>query len=93
MAICCPKCGYEDNIFGKGGAKKMASEYSIDELGALPINIDLRPSIDCGNPIVIENINSKISQAYRYEADQLLQDLDTIKDFSRKFLNIVVEDS
>ena len=55
----CPKCGYEDNIFGKGGAKKMASEYSIDELGVLPINTDLRHSMDCVQLIVIENINSK----------------------------------
>ena len=90
----CPKCGYEDNIFGKGGAKKMASEYSIDELGALPINTDLRHSMDCGNPIVIENINSKISQAYLDIGRSITAKISILnKDFSRKFPNIVVEDS
>ncbi len=90
----CPKCGHEENIFGKGGAKKMASEYSIDELGSVPIDINLRQSMDCGKPIVIEDKNSPISQAYFDIARSITAKISNLnKDFSRKFPNIVVEDS
>ena len=90
----CPKCGHEENIFGKGGAKKKASEYSIDELGSVPIDINLRQSMDCGKPIVIEDKNSPISQAYFHIARSITAKISNLnKDFSRKFPNIVVEDS
>ena len=90
----CPKCGHEDNIFGKGGAKKMASEYSIDVLGSVPINTNLRQSMDCGKPIVIEDNNSPISQAYFNIGRSITAKTSILnKDFSRKFPNIVVEDS
>ena len=90
----CPKCGHEDNIFGKGGAKKMASEYSIDVLGSVPINTNLRQSMDCGKPIVIEDNNSPISQAYFNIGRSITAKISNLnKDFSRKFPNIVVEDS
>lgn len=90
----CSKCGHEDNIFGKDGAKKMASEYSIDVLGSLPIDTNLRKSMDCGKPIVIENKNSPISQAYLDIARSITAKISNLnKDFSRKFPKIVIEDS
>ena len=71
----------------------MASEYSIDELGSVPIDINLRQSMDC-RPIVIEDKNSPISQAYFDIARSITAKISNLnKDFSRKFPNIVVEDS
>ncbi len=90
----CPKCGHEDNIFGKDGAKKMADEYSIDALGSIPIDTNLRQSMDYGKPIVVENQNSQISQSYFDIARLITAKISNLnKDFSRKFPNIVVEDS
>ncbi|MEL7497413.1 MAG: P-loop NTPase [Planctomycetota bacterium] len=47
----CPDNGKEYDIFGKGGAKKYASEDQIDYLGEIPINIDLRKRGDAGEMV------------------------------------------
>ena len=44
----CPDNGKEYDIFGKGGAKKYASEADIEFLGEIPINIQLRQRGDEG---------------------------------------------
>ena len=90
----CSNCGHEDHIFGKGGAQKMASDYSLDVLGSLPIDSQLRKSMDIGEPMVFEDENSKISQAYFELARSITGKISNFnKDLSRKFPKIVVEDS
>jgi ATP-binding protein involved in chromosome partitioning len=43
MAVyCCPNCGHSEHIFGADGGKKMAAEYGVDYLGALPLTEDPR---------------------------------------------------
>jgi ATP-binding protein involved in chromosome partitioning len=42
--------GKEYDIFGRGGAEKMAKEMGVPFLGALPINMALRANSDAGNP-------------------------------------------
>jgi ATP-binding protein involved in chromosome partitioning len=44
----CPDNGKEYDIFGKGGAKKYASQDKIPFLGEIPINIQLRERGDAG---------------------------------------------
>jgi ATP-binding protein involved in chromosome partitioning len=44
----CPDNGKEYDIFGKGGAKKYASQDEIEFLGDIPINIQLRERGDAG---------------------------------------------
>jgi ATP-binding protein involved in chromosome partitioning len=34
----CTNCGHVEHIFGADGGKKMAAEYNMDYLGALPLN-------------------------------------------------------
>lgn len=90
----CPSCGHEDDIFGKGGGRKMASDYSLNLLGSLPIDTNLRKSMDLGKPIVFEDHNSTTTQTYLEIARFVTAKISMLnKDFSRKFPNIVVEDS
>ena len=35
----CPNCGHSEHIFGADGGRKMAAEYGVDYLGALPLNL------------------------------------------------------
>ncbi len=32
----CSQCGHEEAIFGQGGGRRMAEEYSVDVLGGIP---------------------------------------------------------
>ncbi len=40
----------EYDIFGKGGAQKMAKRLGVPFLGAVPLTISLRVNSDAGNP-------------------------------------------
>ncbi|MCC7192646.1 MAG: Mrp/NBP35 family ATP-binding protein [Phycisphaeraceae bacterium] len=42
--------GKEYDIFGRGGAEKMASEMGVPFLGTVPINMALRANSDAGRP-------------------------------------------
>jgi ATP-binding protein involved in chromosome partitioning len=46
----CPNCGHAEHIFGADGGKKMAAEYGVDYLGALPLNMQIREQADSGRP-------------------------------------------
>ena len=35
----CPNCGHTEHIFGADGGKRMAEQYKVDYLGALPLDI------------------------------------------------------
>ncbi|MFN5723903.1 MAG: iron-sulfur cluster carrier protein ApbC, partial [Betaproteobacteria bacterium] len=48
----CEKCGHAEHIFGADGGKKMAAEYGVDYLGALPLNLSIRVQADAGRPTV-----------------------------------------
>ncbi|MCX5658148.1 MAG: Mrp/NBP35 family ATP-binding protein [Planctomycetota bacterium] len=43
--------GKEYDIFGRGGAEKMAQEMGVPFLGAVPINMALRANSDAGTPV------------------------------------------
>ena len=47
----CPKCGYQDDIFGHGGAKAEAEKLNIEFLGEIPLNADIRKASDQGLPV------------------------------------------
>ena len=46
----CSNCGHVEHIFGADGGKKMAAEYGMDYLGALPLNMQIRVQADNGKP-------------------------------------------
>ena len=46
----CPHCGNEIDIFGKGGAEKLAKKVGIDFLGSLPFLPSIVKGADSGVP-------------------------------------------
>lgn len=72
----CGNCGHAERIFGEGGARKMAEQYGVPQLGALPLEIGIREQGDAGTPIVVAQPQSAAAQAYRDAARALLAALD-----------------
>jgi ATP-binding protein involved in chromosome partitioning len=60
----CPDCGEREEIFGRGGADKMAAEESLPVLSRVPIYTEIREGGDRGVPITVANPKHPASQAY-----------------------------
>ena len=54
----CPHCGQEIDLFGKGGGKKIAEEFSVPFLGSIPLDTEMRRAGDEGRPFIIRHGNS-----------------------------------
>jgi len=90
----CSQCGHEEAIFGTGGGKAMAEINKIDFLGALPLDIHIREQADSGHPTVIADPDSRAAEIYREIARKTAARLALrAKDFSRRFPNIVVQNT
>jgi ATP-binding protein involved in chromosome partitioning len=92
MAVyCCPNCGHTEHIFGADGGKKMAAEYGVDYLGALPLNLSIREQADSGRPTVVAEPDGEIAGIYKQVARQVAVKVAMkAKDFSSKFPTITV---
>ncbi|XP_052091498.1 iron-sulfur protein NUBPL-like [Mytilus californianus] len=60
----CPNCGHTEHIFGKDGTKKLAEELSLDILGDVPLDIQIREGSDSGQPVVVSSPDSLQAQVY-----------------------------
>jgi ATP-binding protein involved in chromosome partitioning len=90
----CTQCGHEEAIFGSGGGQRMAAEYGVPLLGQLPLDLSIREQTDSGTPTVIAAPTSPQARAYRSAARRIAAELAAQgKDYSRRFPNIVVEES
>lgn len=90
----CSKCGHEEHIFGEGGGARMAEEYGVELLGALPLDIHIREQADGGKPTVVANPDSRITEIYREIARRTGARLAAqTKDYSSKFPSIVIQNT
>lgn len=90
----CSECGHAEHIFGEGGGARMATEYGVDFLGALPLDIKIRENADSGHPTVAAMPDSKITEIYRQIARKTAAKLATkAKDHSAAFPSIVIENN
>ena len=71
----CSNCGHAEHVFGEGGGAKMAAQYGVPMLGALPLDIAIRERGDAGVPVVVAEPDSAVAQAYRAAARRLLEEL------------------
>ena len=71
----CSNCGHAEHVFGAGGGVKMAAQYGVPMLGALPLDIRIRERGDAGKPVVLAEPESDVAAAYRAAARQLLAEL------------------
>ncbi|MGE4366702.1 iron-sulfur cluster carrier protein ApbC [Thermomonas sp.] len=71
----CSQCGHAEHVFGAGGGERMAAQYEVPLLGALPLAAAIREQGDAGVPIVAAQPQSQAAQAYRAAARALLDQL------------------
>jgi len=74
----CPDNGKEYDIFGKGGAEKLAKEYGTKVIAEIPIEMAIREGGDSGKPIMIAHPESESSQRYLKAADELWQFIEKV---------------
>ncbi len=87
----CENCGHVEHLFGQDGGKRLAAEYNMDYLGALPLNLSIRVQADSGNPTVVSHPESEIAGLYRSVARQVAVKIaQRAKDFSSKFPTISI---
>jgi ATP-binding protein involved in chromosome partitioning len=87
----CEKCGHVEHIFGQDGGKKMAAEYGMDYLGALPLNLSIRVQADSGRPSVVSEPDGEIAALYKGVARQVAVKIaQRARDFSSKFPTISI---
>jgi ATP-binding protein involved in chromosome partitioning len=87
----CGNCGHVEHIFGAEGGKKMAAEYGMPYLGALPLNMQIRVQADTGKPTVVADPDGEVAGIYKAVARQVaLAIAAKNKDFSNKFPSIKI---
>ena len=87
----CTQCGHAEHIFGAEGGKKMAAEYGVDYLGALPLSMSIREQADSGRPTVVADADGEVAGIYKTVARQVaVKVAQRTKDFSSKFPTISV---
>ena len=87
----CSQCGHVEHIFGADGGRKMAAEYGMDYLGALPLDMSIRLQADSGKPTVVADPDGEVAQIYKKVArDVAVKIALQAKDFSAKFPTISI---
>jgi ATP-binding protein involved in chromosome partitioning len=56
----CSHCGHTEHIFGEGGGARMSSDYKVDLLGSLPLDMQIREMADSGKPTVVSQDRSSV---------------------------------
>jgi ATP-binding protein involved in chromosome partitioning len=87
----CTKCGHAEHIFGEGGGTRMAAQYGVEALGALPLALHIREQADSGRPTVVAEPDSEAAKLYMSVARKVAVKIaQKAKDFSSKFPTINV---
>ena len=90
----CSKCGHEEHIFGQGGGEQMCTDYDVELLGSLPLEMAIREMADGGKPTVVGAPDSRTAEIYRGIARRIAVKIgEKAKDMTSKFPNIVVQNT
>jgi ATP-binding protein involved in chromosome partitioning len=79
----CPDCGRESDIFGRGGASRLAEELGVPFLGGIPLYEPIRRGGDTGVPIVESEPDSAPARAFRATAERAAAQI-SIASYQRK---------
>jgi ATP-binding protein involved in chromosome partitioning len=66
-----PDTGTRYDIFGAGGGERLAEQYHVPYLGAVPLGLDVREGGDRGLPVVVGQPDSAQAQAFRRVAEEV----------------------
>jgi ATP-binding protein involved in chromosome partitioning len=61
----CSNCGHEEAIFGAAGGERLAEQYGVELLGRLPLQMSICEQTDNGNPPVVAEPTSPVTEKYR----------------------------
>jgi ATP-binding protein involved in chromosome partitioning len=71
----CPKCGHHEEIFARGGGRKLAEREGLPFLGEIPVLSEVRSRGDAGKPIVLAEPESEVAKTFRGIARKIACDL------------------
>ena len=60
----CPSCGHHDEIFLRGGGRRLAARAGIPFLGEIPLQPAVSRAGDEGTPIVVREPDSKVAEIF-----------------------------
>ena len=87
----CSNCGHAEPIFGAGGGAQMSSDYKVDLLGQLPLQMAIREQADSGKPTVVADPDGATTAIYKAIARKIAVKIaESMKDMTGKFPAIVV---
>ncbi len=66
-----PDTGTRYDIFGEGGGQKLAEQYGVPFLGAVPLGMEVRDGGDRGVPVVVGQPDSPQAVAFRRVAEEV----------------------
>jgi len=90
----CSNCGHEERIFGEGGGERMCKDYSVEFLGALPLDGAIRADTDSGKPSVVSDPNGRVTEIYKQIARRVAVKIgETAGGHSPQFPNIVISNT
>jgi ATP-binding protein involved in chromosome partitioning len=90
----CSRCGHAEHVFGSGGGAKMATQYGVQLLGELPLDIRVREEADGGRPTVVAAPGTPRAAAYLQMARRTAGELARrSRDRAGMFPKIVIEES
>jgi ATP-binding protein involved in chromosome partitioning len=61
----CPHCHERTDIFGHGGAARLADDHGVPLLGEIPLDPAIRAGGDVGQPVMAQDPASPIAAAFR----------------------------
>ena len=82
----CSNCGHVEHVFGEGGGRRMAEQYGVPYLGALPLALAIREQTDAGRPPVVADPDGEVAGLYRALARRVAVAIaQRPKDYSSRF--------
>jgi ATP-binding protein involved in chromosome partitioning len=66
----CPNCGHNDEIFARGGGRRLAEREGVPFLAEIPIDVRVRHGGDAGVPIVVGLPESEHAKIFMKLAEQ-----------------------
>lgn len=67
----CSQCGHSEAIFGSGGGDLMAKSYGVPLLGQLPLDTNIRVSMDEGRPV--DMLDNHLGDHYQSIAQEVVE--------------------
>lgn len=87
----CSECGHKEHLFGEGGGGRMAKDYKIPLLGALPLSLEIRQRADEGLPVVVADPEGDTAKAYREAARKVMFQLPVDGSSEQAFPDITIK--